>query len=212
MSETTAYKIGYVRVSREKQDPAPQIKMLKDMGIPDEEIFIDHGYSGATEPQSRPTYAAMMKRLVNKDKPQVNTIVFSEFSRLARSSKESVYELMRLEKLGFSIESLSPAESIINNVDPTFQLVILSAIGIGADLERKHIIERTKYGLEYVKQHGSRSGKPIGRPKIKIDWVKLKETQDKFKVSENVARKILGYNPSTFYAEKRKMKQRGTTS
>lgn len=201
------YKIGYVRVSKEKQDPAPQIKMLKDMGIPDDEIFVDHGYSGSTEPQSRPTYSAMLKRLEDKSKTKVDIIVFSEFSRIARNSKESVYELMRLEKLGYAIQSLSPVESIINNVEPTFQLIILAAIGIGADLERQHIKERTRYGLDYVKQHGSKSGKPIGRPKVNIKWDKIQEIMEKYKVSENVARKILGYSATTFYSAKKKSKQ-----
>ena len=198
------YKIGYVRVSRENQDPAPQIKMMKNMAIPENEIFVDHGFSGATEPAARPTYASMMKRLADTTKPKVNVIVFSEFSRLSRNSKESVYELMRLEKLGFAIQSLSPAESIINNVDPTFQLVILAAIGIGSDLERQHIKERTKYGLALVKERGSKSGRPCGRPSIKIDWDKITETMDKYKVSENVARKICGYNSATFYSAKKK--------
>jgi DNA invertase Pin-like site-specific DNA recombinase len=201
------YKIGYVRVSRENQDPAPQIKMMKDMEIPDEEIFVDHGISGATEPQARPIYASLLKRLADKTKPKVDIIIFSEFSRLGRTSKDSVYELMRLEKQGFAIHSLSPAESIINNIAPEFQLVILAAIGLGADIERKHIRERTKYGLDYVKSHGSKSGRPIGRPQIKIKWDKIEETMDKYKVSENVARKIMGYSAATFYLAKKKLKE-----
>jgi hypothetical protein len=51
---------------------------------------------------------------------------------------------------------------------------------------------------------GTKSGKKIGRPEITINWKKIKEVQEAHKVSENVARKILGYSASTFYAAKKK--------
>lgn len=197
-------KIGYVRVSRENQDPESQKKLMRDMGIEESDIFVDHGISGWVDPNVRPVYKAMMKRLCDLEKPKVDTIVFSEFSRLSRNSKESVYELMRLEKMGFVIQSLSQSESFINNVDPTFQLLILSAIGLGADLERKHHKERTLWALENVKAHGSRSGKPMGRPRVNIDFDKVKKTQEQYHVSENVARKICGYSTTTFYNAKKK--------
>jgi DNA invertase Pin-like site-specific DNA recombinase len=34
-----------------------------------------------------------------------------------------------------------------------------------AELERDVIRERTAAGLEYARQHGTKSGKPIGRPR-----------------------------------------------
>lgn len=197
-------KIGYVRVSRDNQDPESQKKLMRDMGIIESDIFVDHGISGWVEPNIRPTYKEMMKRLTDEVKPKVDTIVFSEFSRLSRNSKESVYELMRLEKMGFAIQSLSKAESFINNVDPTFQLLMLSAIGLGADLERKHHKERTVWALENVRVNGSKSGKPMGRPKVNVDFDKVKKTQEQYNVSENVARKICGYSTTTFYTAKKK--------
>jgi DNA invertase Pin-like site-specific DNA recombinase len=53
-------KIGYVRVSREKQDPASQVKLMEDMGIIKTDIFVDHGMSGWTDPTIRPIYKDMM--------------------------------------------------------------------------------------------------------------------------------------------------------
>jgi DNA invertase Pin-like site-specific DNA recombinase len=178
---------------------------MRDMGIAESDIFVDHGISGWVEPNIRPTYKDMMKRLIDGAKPKVDTIVFSEFSRLSRNSKESVYELMRLEKMGFAIQSLSKAESFINNVDPTFQLLMLSAIGLGSDLERKHHKERTVWALENVRVNGSKSGKPMGRPKVNVDFDKVKKTQEQYNVSENVARKICGYSTTTFYSAKKKV-------
>jgi DNA invertase Pin-like site-specific DNA recombinase len=197
-------KIGYVRVSREKQDPESQIKLMRDMGIAESDIFVDHGMSGWTEPTIRPTYIKMMERLKNPDRPKVDTIVFSEFSRLGRNAKESMYELLRLEHVGITVQSLSAIESFINDVPPAFQIQLLSSMMVGADLERKHHMERTKWGLENVKANGSKSGKPMGRPSINIDFDKIKKIQEQYNVSENVARKICGYSATTFYEAKKK--------
>lgn len=196
-------KIGYVRVSREKQDPASQIKLLRDMDILDENIFVDHGYSGWTDPLIRPIYKEMIKRIEDSEKEKVDTIVFSEFSRLGRDAKESLYELLRLEHMGISIQSLSKAESFINTVPSTFQPMVLSGMMMGADLERQHHKERTKWAMEHVKHHGSKSGKKIGRPVIAVDWEKIEKIKKQYDVSENVARKICGYNASTFYKKKK---------
>lgn len=197
-------KIGYVRVSREKQDPESQIKLMRDLGIAESDIFVDHGFSGWTDPLIRPKYKEMMKRLESPDKEKVDTIVFSEFSRLGRDAKESLYELLRLEHTGLAIQSLSKIESFINEVPPTFQPQILSGMMAGADLERKHHKERTVWGLENVRERGSKSGKPMGRPKVRIDFDKVKKTQEQYHVSENVARKICGYSATTFYEAKKR--------
>jgi DNA invertase Pin-like site-specific DNA recombinase len=194
-------KIGYVRVSREKQDPESQIKLMRDMGIIESDIFVDHGYSGWTDPTVRPKYKEMMKRL---EKGDVGTIVFSEFSRIGRNAKESLYELLRLEHTGLSIRSLSKIESFINEIPPTFQPQILSGMMAGADLERTHQRERTKWGLDNVRERGSKSGKPMGRPTVNIDFDKILKTMEQYKVSENVARKICGYSATTFYEAKKK--------
>ena len=108
--------------------------------------------------------------------------------------------------MGYSIQSLSQAESFINNIDPTFQLVILAAIGLGADLERKHHKERTLWALENVRERGSKSGKPMGRPRVNVDFEKIKKTMEQYNVSENVARKICGYSVTTFYSAKKRKK------
>lgn len=201
-------KIGYVRVSREKQDPESQRKLMLDMGIRDTDIFVDHGMSGWTEPTIRPVYIKMMERLKDPDRPKVDTIVFSEFSRLGRNAKESMYELLRLEHIGIAVQSLSKIESFINDVPATFQIQLLSSMMVGADLERKHHRERTKWGLENVKANGSKSGKPMGRPAVNIDFEKIKKLQEQYNVSENVARKICGYSATTFYEAKKKEAKR----
>jgi len=198
-------KLGYVRVSRENQDPGSQEKLMLDMGIIKSDIYIDDGVSGWTDPLSRPVYKKMNERIIKSKTTQdpVAGIVFSEFSRLGRNAKDSIYELIRLEKDGIVIESLSAHEAFLNKLPQEFQLQILAGMLTGSEMERKHTIERTKWGLKRVREHGSKSGKPIGRPKVDIDWDKIQKTMEQFKVPEKVAARICGYNESTFYKAKR---------
>ena len=73
------------------------------MGIVDSNIFVDHGLFGRSDPTIRPTYKAMLSRMENGD---VDTVVFSEFSRLGRNAKESLYEILRLEHIGITVKTL----------------------------------------------------------------------------------------------------------
>lgn len=197
-------KIGYVRVSNEKkQDPESQKNLMREMGIPEHEIFVDDGISGWVNPHDRPVYKQMIKRIADPMKEKVTEIVFSEFSRLGRNAKDSIYELIRLEKDGVAISSLSSYEETINRIPVEFQLQILSGMLTGAEMERKHTQERTRWGLKRVREYGSKSGKPMGRPRVIIDWEKIQKTMEQFKVPEKVAARICGYNESTFYKAKR---------
>jgi DNA invertase Pin-like site-specific DNA recombinase len=200
-------KIGYVRVSSDKQDPVSQIKLMKDeLCIQEQDIFVDEGISGWVEPKDRPVYKKMLERIADKNKEAVTDIVFSEFSRLGRNAKDSIYELIRLEKEGITISSLSSHESFLNKIPVEVQLTVLSGMLVGAEMERKHIVERTRWGLRRVREYGSKSGKPMGRPRVIIDWDKIKQTMEQFKVPEKVAARICGYNESTFYKAKKERK------
>jgi DNA invertase Pin-like site-specific DNA recombinase len=194
-------KIGYARVSTDNQDPSSQIKVLMEQKIPQELIFIDLDVSGTKEPLKRPAYKKLMEFI---EKGTTDTLVLTEYSRLGRNAKESLFELLRIEKMGIVVKSLSANESFINELPAELQPLATSAMMLGADLERKHISERTTWGLENAKA----KGKVLGRPEVKIDWAKIDEIREKYGVSYNMARKLCGYKATTFYKEK-KVKQHG---
>jgi DNA invertase Pin-like site-specific DNA recombinase len=189
-------KIGYARVSTDNQDPASQIKVLMEQKIPQELIFIDLDMSGTKEPLKRPEYKKLMEFVA---KGTTDTLILTEYSRLGRNAKESLFELLRIEKLGIVVKSLSANESFINDLPVELQPLATSAMMLGADLERKHNSERTIWGLENAKS----KGKILGRPEIKIDWEKIEEIKKKYGVSYNMARKLCGYKATTFYKEKK---------
>jgi putative DNA-invertase from lambdoid prophage Rac len=189
-------KVGYARVSRDTQDPASQIKQLKENGVPDENIFIDINIGGNIEPLKRPAYKRMID-FINKG--DTSEIILTEYSRLGRNAKESLFELLRIERMGIKVQSLAENEKFINDIQPELQPLITSAMMLGADIERKHIKERTIKGLENAKKNG----KVLGRPRVEVDWDKIEAIREKYDCSYNMARKICGYKPSVFYEQKK---------
>ena len=49
--------------------------------------------------------------------------------------------------------------------------LFFSMVGAFAEFERALIAERVKDGLAYAQAHGTKSGKPIGRPRLDVDFV-----------------------------------------
>jgi len=189
-------KIGYARVSTDVQDPASQIKQLMDNGVDQDHIFIDIDVSGNKEPLKRPAYKKLVDFISNGTTTE---LVLTEYSRLGRNAKESLFELLRIERMGILVKSLSANESFINDLPVELQPLATSAMMLGADLERKHTSERTKWGLE----NAIKNGKTLGRPKVIVDWKKIDDIREKYGVSYNMARKLCGYKPTIFYKAKK---------
>lgn len=195
------HKVGYVRISRpESQDPASQIKLMQDQGIPMEDIFIDSA-SGGIHPLKRPAYANMIKRL---QKGGIDELVVSEFSRIGRTVHESLLEILNIQKMQIKIISLSKSENMINDMPIGFQPVMISAMMYSAQLERDHIKERTKWGLNNAKMNGTRSGRPIGRPHVSVDFDAVKKLMEEKYLKEAQAIRVLGIKARTYYAAKKK--------
>lgn len=194
-------KVGYARKSSDKQDLSTQINKLHDAGIPVELIYSD-SMSGGTDAATRPGYRAMLDRLALGD---VDELIVTEYSRVGRDTLDTLGELIALSKRGVKLTSLSANEKVLSSTPREIQPIVLSGISLGADLERKHNKERTAWVLQEIKsgRRKTKSGKPIGRPVITIDWIKIKETMVKHSISMNMASKLLGYKRSTFYNHKK---------
>jgi putative DNA-invertase from lambdoid prophage Rac len=189
-------KIGYVRVSKDTQDVASQIKLMTDLGIDSNDIFVDSGIGGATKPEKRPVFKKMLERINSGD---VDEIVFSEFSRIGRTVDDSLMTLIPLKQRGITIRSLSAHEDFINKLPSEMQTWMISGMLFAASMEKKHNNERTKWGIENARA----SGKQIGRPMVKIDFDKIKSTMETFGLREKQAVRVCGYSESTFYKWKK---------
>lgn len=181
-------KCGYVRVSREDQNPENQIQLLEKEGVPLENIFVDK-ISGVSNARDRPGYSDLLTFL--SDKPEVVLYVF-EISRIGRSFLDTLQTINLLERAGTRVWSLSPAESWSRIEDRKLRDLMLSIFSWVADRERESLIERTKLGLVRAKAEG----KVLGRPARKIPVARVKELRDK-KISLAAISRILDIPYST---------------
>jgi putative DNA-invertase from lambdoid prophage Rac len=75
-----------------------------------------------------------------------------------------VLHLQRLASCGVSFHSYT--EPMLSTDNEMIRDIVLAVMASLAKIERQKISERTKAGMECVRQHGSKSGKTIGRPRI----------------------------------------------
>lgn len=165
-------KCGYVRVSREDQNPDNQIDLLVSEGVPRENIFVDR-VSGITDRQNRPGLKNLEWFLMGD--PHQKTLYVFEISRIGRSFIDTLNWIMEWEGRGIRIYSLSPTESWSRIEDRKLRDLMLSIFSWVADRERENLIERTKLGIERAKAEG----KKLGRPERKIPIKAVRELREK---------------------------------
>ena len=128
--------------------------------------------------------------------PAVVVVVW-RFDRFARSVKQLVLALEEFRSLG--IDFISHQEAL--DTSTPMGRAMFTIIGAMAELERDVIRERTAAGLEYARHHGTRSGKPIGRPKavfrhdqvlqLRAEGLSGREIARKLGLGEGTVRRVL---------------------
>ena len=151
--------VGYARVSTDEQSTINQIDKLKANGV--SVIFCDEGISGTKAPLERAEYRAMMAYL--KEHPEVKTIVLYEVSRLGRNMQNSINTFIDLEKEGYIIWSLT--EDWTHNSSVEIRKLMIAIVSWMNERELARLSARTKLGMDRVRKYGSKSGKPIGKPR-----------------------------------------------
>ena len=152
----------YVRVSTvdKGQDVAYQVEALTALcqrkgyeGV----VFDETGVSGAL--QSRPRLDAMLGRL---RQGEFDALLVWRLDRLGRSLPHLLQILHECELHGVQFISLT------EGMDTTTPLgrLLYSIVGSLAEFERSMIGERTRAGLEHARTHGTKSGRPVGKPRL----------------------------------------------
>lgn len=183
--------IFYARVSTEEQNEARQIETAKQLNA--DKVFLDK-MSGSNA--SRPQLKAMLDYVREGD-----TVIVSEFSRLARSVKDMLTIVDKLDKKG--VKLISTKENI-NTGTPQgkFMLTVFAAL---AELERETILQRQREGIAIAKAEG----KYKGRKQKPFDIVKLRSECKKWRSGMQNAKTTAaacGMKPNTFY---RRVKELG---
>jgi DNA invertase Pin-like site-specific DNA recombinase len=156
---SSATKSRHGEVIAFEQDPAVQERPLRDLvtqrGWTLYRIYSDR-LSGVKE--ERPGLNALM---ADARRGAFDVVVVWRFDRFARSVKQLVLALEEFRSL--EIDFISHQEAL--DTSSPMGRAMFTIIAAMAELERDVIRERTAAGLEYARQHGTKSGKPIGRPR-----------------------------------------------
>jgi len=139
--------IGYARVSTVDHNEERQIVSFENFDHKIEKVFIDK-CSG--KDRNRPQLRAMLDYVREGD-----VVVVSDFSRLARSTRDMLQIVQELTDKGVDLISL---KECIDTSTPQgrFMLTVFAAL---AELERETILQRQREGIALAKEQGKYRGR-----------------------------------------------------
>ena len=138
-------RVAYVRVSTAEQNEDRQVEALKAHGI--EKWYVEK-VSGKN--MDRPQLQAMLDYVREGD-----TVYVHDFSRLARSTKDLLAIVERLQAKGVAFHS---DKEQIDTSTPTGKLM-LTMIAAIAEFERQTLLDRQREGRAIAKQKGAYKGR-----------------------------------------------------
>ena len=133
----------------------PLLELAEQRGWAVHRVYCDR-LSGAKE--DRPELQALM---ADARRGAFQVVIVWRFDRFARSVKQLVLTLEEFRSLGIDFASHQEA---LDTSTPMGK-AMFTIIAAMAELERSVIRERVMAGLEYAREHGTKSGKPVGRPR-----------------------------------------------
>ena len=180
-------KIGYIRVSRDKQATILQEDAMRSEQC--ERIFTDK-MSGKRF--DRPEFLKMLEMARAGD-----VIVVWRLDRLGRSLRDLIEMVGMLGARGIELRSLK------ENLDTTTSTgkLMFHIIGAMAEFERDVISERTQAGLEAARARGRRGGRP--KAIQKLETRSLARAKELYAAKQNTIAEIMhmtGFKSrNTFY-------------
>ena len=185
---------GYIRVSTRDQNEDRQLIALRELKIPEKNIFMDK-QSG--KDFNRPQYKRLVRKLKKDDLLYIKSI-----DRLGRNYAE-ILEQWRLltQTKGADIVVLDmpllDTRQSSRDLTGTFVAdLVLQILSYVAQTERENIRQRQKEGIQAAK----RKGVQFGRPKIPVpdQFTELKQQWKNNEISSRQAASQLGVSHETF--------------
>lgn len=153
----------YLRVSTTDQDTDRQERELRAVaaarGWQIVECYTDNGISGAKGREKRPAFDQLHKDAARR---KFDLVMAWSVDRLGRSLKDLVVFLGEMHSLGVELFLFQQA---LDTTTPAGK-AMFQMLGVFSEFERAMIVERVRSGLAKAKAKGTRSGKPIGRPRV----------------------------------------------
>jgi DNA invertase Pin-like site-specific DNA recombinase len=176
----------YLRVSTDGQTTANQKHELelvaKRNGWKIVATYNDQGVSGGRD--NRPELDKMRKAIIRKE---FDVVMAWSVDRLGRSLQML---LGFLEELKAKHVDLYLHQQGLDTSTPAGK-ALFQMLGVFAEFERAIIRERIFSGLRRARSQGTRSGKPIGRPRVKLDVEKkIKDKLSRDQGITSIAREL----------------------
>lgn len=156
----------YVRVSTDGQTVENQLSELKLIAARHDwkivNVFSDHGVSGTKGGDQRPAFNNMLKCIAKRE---VEMIAAWSVDRLGRSLRDLVSLLADLQAKGVDLFLVQQG---LDTSTPSGR-AMFQMLGVFSEFEAAMIRDRVRSGVARAKIHGTKSGHPIGRPRIAKD-------------------------------------------
>lgn len=181
--ENKGQNIAYIRVSTLEQNTESQFEILKQYKI---DKYFEEKVSAKNT--NRPKLREMLDYVRSGD-----TVYVKDFSRLARSTKDLLEILEKLENKG--VKLVSNKENLDTSI-PAGKLMV-TMLGAIYEFERANLLERQKDGIAIAK----REGKYKGRKKIQkpTNWQEVYSDWSCRKITAKKACELLKLKTNTFY-------------
>lgn len=194
MNEKQVKIYGYARVSTREQNEDRQIIALKEMGVPDKNIYLDK-LSGKNF--DRPQYKKLLKKLDDN-----SVLYIKSIDRLGRSYRDlsDQWQLITKDKgadvvvIDMPVLDTRREKNLLGTLISDLVLALLSYV---AESEYSTIHQRQAEGIAAAKARGCKFGRPPKQLPDNFHEVYQKWKSKKISVSQ--AAKECGMPKSTFY-------------
>lgn len=159
-------KVAYIRVSTMEQNEERQVKAMEQFNI--DKFFIDKCSGKDTH---RPQLQEMLNYIREGD-----TVYIHDFSRLARSTRDLLEIVEKLQSKGVELHS---NKENLDTSTPTGKLM-LTMIGAINEFERTNLLERQKEGIAIAKSKGKYKGGQVKR----IDTGEFERLYEQYKTRQ----------------------------
>jgi DNA invertase Pin-like site-specific DNA recombinase len=152
----------YARVSTDEQDITGQVRRLEQyaelMRYEVANVWKDEGVSGADG--SRPQLDAMLEA------KGYDAIIVTKLDRIMRSLINLENLIKQLDRRKVSLISIDEGIDTGAEGDDHAKRLVRQILGAVAEWERNMIRSRVSEGMTKAKRYGTKSGNPIGRPRL----------------------------------------------
>jgi DNA invertase Pin-like site-specific DNA recombinase len=153
----------YARVSTDGQSVENQLEELQDAarrcGWTVVAVYADRGISGTKGREGRPEFDRLLKAVARRE---IDMVAAWSVDRLGRSLQHLIPFLSDLQAKGVDLFLLRQG---LDTSTPSGR-AMFQMLGVFAEFEAAMIRERVRAGVDRAKRKGTKSGRPIGRPKL----------------------------------------------